>query len=157
MVEPKMQRSASSSAVKPRTAWCPVILKGKNGFEMHIMWKDTRNMLELFKVKGKDKVKRDFGLVASAKVVNKNNDKGEANDYFVVINEYGDVVHFKSTLLNPGMMGSNSFSKQMIGIRAASGDAKLAKYISQLARSKDFGLHDPNVYTNFGLENGKEQ
>ena len=86
----------------------------------------------------------------NVKVVQKKNVKGEINDYFVVKNEYGDEVYFKSCLLNPGMIGSNSFSKMMIGLKT-SGGSKLSKYISWLVRSKDFYQHDPNVYTDFGL------
>ena len=128
VVEPRsrMQRSASSSAVKPCTSWCPVLLKAKRGYECHILWKTTQNVLELYQVKGRDKKKRDFGLVMNVKVVQKKNVKGEINDYFVVKNEYGDEVFFKSCLLNPGMIGSNSFSKMMIGLKT-SGGSKLSK------------------------------
>jgi hypothetical protein len=146
----RMQRSASSSAVKPCTAWCPVLLKGKKGYECHVLWKTTRNVLELYQVKGRDKKKRNFGLVMNVKVVQKKNEKGEINDYFVAKNEYGDEVFFKGCLLNPGMIGSNSFSKMMIGLKT-SGASKLAKYISWLVRSKDFYQHDPNVHSDFGL------
>ena len=152
VVQPRsrMQRSASSSSVKPCTAWCPVLLKAKKGYECHILWKTTRNVLELYQMKGRDKKKRDFGLVTNAKIIQKKNVKGEINDYYVVKNEYGDEVFFKSCLLNPGMIGSNSFSKMMIGLKT-SGESKLAKYISWLVKSKDFHQHDPNVYTDFGL------
>ena len=152
VVEPRtrMQRSASSSAVKPCTAWAPVILKGKNGYECHVFWKTTRNVLELYQVKGRDKKKRSFGLVKSVKSVNKKNVKGELSDYFAVKNECGDEVFFKSVLFNPGLIGSNSFSKMMIGLKTSG--SKLAKYISWLVRSKEFYQHDPNINTDLGLD-----
>ena len=62
----RLERSASSNAVNPRTSWCPLVVKGKKGYEVHIMWKSSRNSLELYQTKGKDKVKRPFALVVGA-------------------------------------------------------------------------------------------
>ena len=87
----KLRRSASSSAVKPRTSWCPVVLRGKKVFEVHIMWKTVRNYLELYQVKAKN-MKRHFGLVMDVRAESKKNEKGELGDYFAVKNEYGEVV-----------------------------------------------------------------
>ena len=76
------------------------------------------HFLELYQTKGKDEVKRPFGLVVGAQVITKTIAKGEASEYFVMKNEYGDVVNFKSSMVNPWMMGYNTFSKKMIGLRA---------------------------------------
>ena len=138
----KLKRSASSSAVKPRTSWCPVVLKGKKAYQIHIMWKAVRNNLELYKVKGKDRSKRYFGLVIDMRAEPKLNEKGELGDYFAVKNEYGEVVNFKSSLLNLGMMGGNSFTKCMIGLRADGGDMRLAAFIAQLSKCKGFSNSD---------------
>ena len=152
----RLERSASSNAVNPRTSWCPLVVQGKKGYEVHIMWKSSRNSLELYLTKGKDKVKRPFGLVVGAQVITKTNAKGEASEYFVCKNEYGDVVNFKSSMMNPGMMGYNTFSKKMIGLRADGQDNKLATYISQLSKCKDFTHFDGNVYSDFGFKIGEE-
>ena len=81
----KIERTASSQAVKIRTAWCFLILKGKRGFEIHVLWKDSRNCLELFQVKRKDKKgKTDFGLIVRAHIIKAKNDKGEMGEYYQV-------------------------------------------------------------------------
>lgn len=112
--------------------------------------------MELYQTKGKDKVKRPFGLVVGAQVMNKTNAKGEAHEYFAIKNEYGDLVNFKSSMMNPGMMGCNSFSKKMIGLRADGEDKKLGGYISQLSKCKDFSHADSNVYSELGFKIGEE-
>ena len=82
----------------------------------------------------------------------KKNEKGELGDYFAVKNEYGEVVNFKTSLLNLGMMVGNSFSKYMIGLRADGGDSRLAAFISQLTKCKGFSNSDENVYSDLGFE-----
>ena len=74
-----LKRAASTSSEKPRTAWCPVILKCKKSYELHILWKDVRNRLKLFKYR---KSKEPFGRVLKSNLVTEKNAKQELGDYY---------------------------------------------------------------------------
>ena len=136
-----MERSASTNADNPRTAWCPVILRTKNCLEIHLLWKESRNTITLYKTVEK----KEFGRIKSAEFVQERNKKGNLNDYYKVMNEYGVEIYFRSTLLSPALIGSNSFSKMMIELRCQSGgDNKLASYLGRLSQSQGFSHHDSN-------------
>jgi hypothetical protein len=148
----RMERSASTSAEKPRTAWCPVVLKGRTCHEIHILWKDSRNNVKLYK---NVRSKETFGRIVRAEIVTEKNKKGETNEYYKLVNEYGDEMWFRLTLMSPALIGSNSFSKMMLQLRCeVGGDKKLASYISRLSRSKDFSHHDSNLVSAVGLSQG---
>ena len=70
------------------TAWCPIILQSKSGFEVHIMWKDSHNNLKQHK---KFEKKEAFGKGVNASVVREgsNEKKDELAEYFKTENEYG--------------------------------------------------------------------
>jgi hypothetical protein len=137
----RMLRSASTKTDNPRTAWCPVILKTKNCLEVHLLWKESRNTIKLYQTEEK----KDFGRIKAAEFVKERNKKGNLNDYYKVMNEYGDEIYFRSTLLSPALIGSNSFSKMMMELRCESGgDIKLASYLGCLSQSQGFSHHDSN-------------
>lgn len=146
----KITRSASTSAVKPRTAWCPLVVQTKDGFEIHVLWKDWRNGVKLYKDKD---TKSEFGRLVNAEVVTETNMKEETNLYYKMTNEYGSSVLFKKVMMSPAILGSNAFSKMMISIRCKDqGDIKIAAFLSRLSRSKDFSHHDGNAFTDDGLK-----
>ena len=146
----KITRSASTSAVKPRTAWCPLVVQTKAGYEIHILWKDWRNGVKLYKDKD---TKSDFGRVVNAEIVTETNNKDETNQYYKMTNEYGISILFKKVMMSPAILGSNAFSKMMISIRCKDqGDIKIAAFLSRLSRSKDFSHHDGNSFTDDGLK-----
>ena len=90
-----MLRSASTKTDNPRTAWCPVILKTKNCLEVHLLWKESRNTIKLYQT---EKEKKEFGRIKAAEFVKERNKKGNMNDYYKVMNEYGDEIYFRSSL-----------------------------------------------------------
>lgn len=61
----KMERSASTNADKPRTAWCQFILKTKNCLEVNLLWKESRNTIKLYQTV---KEKKEFGRIKSVEV-----------------------------------------------------------------------------------------
>ena len=73
------------------------------------------------------------------------NDRGEVNIYYQFVNDLGDTGKFKSSLMNPLMVGINPFSKKVAELRNAGNDQKVAQLISRLICSKDFSSFDPNV------------
>ena len=151
----KMRRSASTNAENPRTAWCPVILKTKQCYEIHILWKDSRNTLKLFQTV---KEKKEFGLIKTAEFVKEKNNKAEVHDYYKLENEYGDKIFFRSTLLSPALIGSNGFSKKLMELRCqGGGDIKIATYISLLSQSKGFSHHDSNRVMKVEAHDNDEQ
>ena len=77
------------------------------------MWKDSRNNLKLFQHKKFEK-KEAFGKVVNASVVRERNKEknNELDDYFKVENEYGDENLVDLSIMNPALMGSNSFCKK---------------------------------------------
>ena len=110
-----LTRQGSSRADKPKTAWDFVVLKVKSGFEVQIMWKSTRNKLSLYNIKKKG----PFGRIKSAKIVTEENDRGEVNIYYQFVNDLCDTGKFKSSLMNPLMVGINPFSKKVAELRNA--------------------------------------
>ena len=118
------------------------------------MWKDSRNNLKLFQHKKLEK-KEAFGKVVNASVVRERNKEknNKLDDYFKVENEYGDENLLDLSIMNPALMGSNSFCKKVVAYRCTEGgNVKIAAYISRLSRSKDFSNHDPNVFSPVGLK-----
>lgn len=75
------------------------------------MWKDSRNNLKLFQHKKFEK-KEAFGKVVLASVVRERSKekKEELEDYFKIENEYGDEILLDLSIMNPALVGSNSFS-----------------------------------------------
>ena len=118
------------------------------------MWKDVRNNLKLFQHKKFEK-KEAFGKVVNASVVRERSKekKDELEEYFKIENEYGDENLLDLSIMNPALMGSNSFCKKVVAYRCNDGgNVKIAAYISRLSRSKDFSNHDPNVFSPVGLK-----
>ena len=130
----KMKRSASTSSASPRTAWCPIIIKMSTSYEIHILWKDSRNVLKLFSA---PKDKNLFGRVVSAEVLMEKNKKGEEHCYYAIVNEFGLKINFRCSLFSPALIGSNTFSKNLLEIRCETGgDQKIAQFLTRLPKSK---------------------
>ena len=54
-----LTRQGSSRAGKPKTAWDLVVLHVRSGFEVQIMWKNTRNKLSLYNIKKEGTIWKD--------------------------------------------------------------------------------------------------
>ena len=118
------------------------------------MWKDSRNNLKLFQHKKFEK-KEAFGKVVLASVVRERSkdNKEELEDYFKIENEYGDEILLDLSIMNPALVGSNSFSKKVVAYRCSEGgNVKIASFFSRLSHSKDFSNHDPNMFSPIGLK-----
>ena len=136
-----MERPASSST-NTRTAWCPLIVKTNQSFEVHILWKSSRNVLRLYQTQKSG----EFGRVVSAHVNTEKNDKGEETMYYIFQNEYGVRIHFRLSLFSPALIGSNELSKKFIELRCETeGDAKIARFLTNLVSSKNFSHFDENL------------
>ena len=111
------------------------------------MRKNSRNNLKLFQHKKFEK-KEAFGKVVLASVVRERSKekKEELEDYFKIENEYGDEILLDLSIMNPALVGSNSFSKMVVAYRCSEGgNVKIASFFSRLSHSKDFSNHDPNM------------
>ena len=58
--------------------------------------------------------------------------------------------------MNPGIMGSNTFSKTLVNMRTGGQDIKLAAYITKLCQCKEFSQNNPDVHNNYGQLKGTE-
>ena len=155
-VKKKMKKSVSTSADKPRVGWCFIVLKTKAVNEIHILYKNARNSLQLFHYKS-FKVRKHFGLVKLAVIVREQNQKEEPGEYYKICNEYNDEMLFKVSLMNPFLIGDNSFSKMMVEMRCeegGGGDTTIADFISRLALCKGFSHYDSNLVTPLGMRLG---
>ena len=149
----KLKRRASVSAESSRTAWCPVILKTNSCLEVHMLWKDSRNGLKLY-----EKDKKVFGRVMKAVCVKEKNKKEVVKDYFKILDDMGDEIHFETKIFSPALIGSNVFSKKMIELRCQeNGDAKIAKYIENLTKSEGFSHFERDLDLNFATEDAENE
>ena len=148
-----LERKGSTKAIKPRTAWTISVLKGKSGYEVQILWKETRNKVGLFVTKGKG----PFGRLRSAKIVTEENNRKEVHDYYRFVNEFGDVGKFRVSMMEVFLGGSNPFSKKLNDLRSEKNDKKVALLLSHLVCSRDFIGHDPNVYNHLGQKLGEAE
>ena len=131
-----MERSASTKSEKPRTGWSPVVLKTGSYYEIHILWKDARNNLKLY---CQTKEKRVFGRIVAADISNRKNAKGDEHSYYVIKNEYGLEICFRTSMFCPALLGNSNFCKKLIELRCqADGDIKISRYITRLIISRGF-------------------
>ena len=147
VISKKVVRSASTSALKPRTVWCPVILKCQKGHELHILWQDARGHLKLFKHRNS---KDPFGRILKSEIVTVKNAKQEMGEYYQLSNEYWDDMNFKVILLNPSLVGDNSYSKKLVELKLKEGDKMISEFLSRLSYCKEFSHYDSYKYSPLG-------
>ena len=139
-------RHDSSHAERLRSGSLPVVVKLDERFEVIWTKKHSDSHVTLYSSKPKsDKDKTPWGSVEEIRYEHRENKKGEAGEYIVAKNEFGERTAFKATELNVSIWKMNEWTMDFARIAADNRFELLGKYLSMLVKSEEFRFHDPDL------------
>ena len=157
MMGPKKLPSAtaSSAAVRPRTAWFIVILSIEEGAnELHVGWKYCDNSVGLYSSSPKGSSSRPaWGKVLECQFKNYSDDQGVQWGHLKlkVGNWSKQKRAFKLAEFNPSLWEMNSLTSKILELRLEGKDELLALYLDLLVHARSFFHHDQDVHDENGF------
>ena len=140
---PPLVRHESSHAERTRSGSLPVVVKLGGFYEIIWTKKNSDSAVSLYSSRPRTvKEKTCWGSVEDIRYEKRVNKKGEAGEYIVAKNEYGEKTAFKATELSVSIWIMNDWTLDFARIAADNRFQLLGTYLSLLVKSEGFRFHN---------------
>ena len=147
-----VQRVSVKDSSASRVSWSPTFFKFPNNFQLLLVYKNYRGTLSFHSMTGARSTSRiPFGQVAKCEFYCKKNTEGEMSQYLNFSNQEGQKVDFNMNILNFFTMGVSPINQALTQMKTDQKFDLICQYLNLVTRSKEFGLHRPDLHTEQGL------
>ena len=135
-----------------RVSWCPTFFKFPKNLQLLLVYKNYRGTLSLHSMTGARSNNRiPFGQIAKCEFYRKKDSEGEMTEYFTFSNVEGQKVDFSVGILNFFTAEVKPVYQALTQMRIEHKFDLICHYLNLATRSKDFGLHRPEIYSVLGF------
>ena len=144
----------SSSALRVRTAWFPILIKVENGVtECHLCWKYSDGSIGFFSNSDKNsKFRPAWDYIRECYHLSKKDSKGEEHETIVFQNRRLEKKAFKTSEMNPSLWNVNDFTSKLIEMRNEGKHELMALYFSVMFKSEGFVCYQDSICDQDGFQ-----